>query len=423
MNLLRLFPVWLYMIALFVAPQLWVQAVLNWSVDFFIYPFWMFVLLLRGRIGEFFRLRTPDKFFLAYILWMVMSWVTNPAPGYASLIFVNYFKWFILYRLVVASIDTPAALRHVVVALIVVTGTIAVEAIQHINSVSGIGWAGQPFSWVDPSAESLGIDARTRWVGIFDGPGVFCVMFTVTLPFVLQYFSGAHPFWKRLIAFALLAPLFGYAIYSTGSRGGLLTALAIAGCWAVSRYRIGLDKLIWMAVGGAAFMVLGPAYLTSVTDSSKSAQHRVDMWFEGIEMVQQNPLFGIGKGNFAAYTGRLIAHNSGIEIMGELGMPGLFFWVGITYFGMRTLVLRYMESQDARERELLISLGISVIGYLVSSLFVTLEYETWYFLLAMTAAVSNWSSTVPTVTRKDLKIVGAIALGYFALIKAFVMVY
>ena len=82
-----------YLTALIIAPQLWVQAVLNWSVDFFIYPFWMFVLLLRGRIGEFFRLRTPDLFFLAYLLWMIMSWLTNPAPSYAALIFVNYFKW------------------------------------------------------------------------------------------------------------------------------------------------------------------------------------------------------------------------------------------------------------------------------------------------------------------------------------------
>ena len=147
------------------------------------------------------------------------------------------------------------------------------------------------------------------------------------------------------------------------------------------------------------------------------------MWVEGIEMVQHNPLFGIGKGNFAAYTGRLIAHNSGIEIMGELGLPGLFFWVAIIYFGMRTLVLRYMESVDARERELLVGLGICIIGYVVSSLFVTLEYETWYFVLALAAAIGNWSASTPIVTRRDLGVVGAITVGYVALIKAFVMVY
>jgi O-antigen ligase len=421
--LIRLLPIWLYLAALFIAPQLWVRSMLNWPVDFFIYPFWLFVLLVRGKLGRFFQIGVPDKFFLGLIVWMVLSWVTNGPPAAAPLILINYVKWFVLYRLVVASIDSSAALRHVGIVIIVLAGTIAIQAAQHLNSITGIGWAGQSFGWVDPSAESIGLDARTRWVGIFDGPGVFCVMFTIALPFVLQYFSKAYPFWKRFFAAALLAPLFGYAIYSTGSRGGILATLAVCGCWVISRYRISFDKLVWIAVGGAVFMVLGPAYLTSATDSNKSAQHRVDMWVEGIEMVQQNPVFGIGKGKFGSYTGKLIAHNSGIENMGEMGMPGLFLWIGLIYFGMKCLVARYIESQDGRERELLTALGICVIGYLVSSLFVTLEYETWYFILALTAAVGNWTSTPTTIDRRDLINIGATAIGFFALIKAFVMVY
>jgi putative inorganic carbon (hco3(-)) transporter len=421
--LIRLLPIWVYLAALFIAPQLWVRSMLNWPVDFFIYPFWFFVLLVRGRVGRVFQLGVPDKFFLGLILWMVLSWVTNGPPAAAPLILINYIKWFILYRLVVASIDSPASLRHVGIIIIVLAGTIAIEAAQHLNSVTGLGWAGQTFGWVDASAETTGLDARTRWVGIFDGPGVFCVMFTVALPFALQYLSNAYPFWKRVVAAGLLVPLFGYAIYSTGSRGGILATLAVCGCWVISRYRISFDKLIWMAIGGAVFMILGPAYLTSTTDSNSSAQHRVEMWVEGIEMVQQNPLFGIGKGKFGQYTGKLIAHNSGIENMGEMGMPGLFLWIGLIYFGMKSVVARYLESQDARERELLTALGICVIGYLVSSLFVTLEYETWYFILALTAAASNWTSTPTTIDRKDLINIGATSVAFFVLIKAFVMVY
>ena len=54
----------------------------------------------------------------------------------------------------------------------------------------------------------------------------------------------------------------------------------------------------------------------------------------------------------------------------------------------------------------------------------TLEYETWYFLLAAGRGDRQLvHQRAPTVTRRDLAIVGAIALGYVALIKAFVMVY
>jgi hypothetical protein len=49
-------------------------------------------------------------------------------------------------------------------------------------SSDGTGWAGQPFGWIDESAAQIGLDARIKWVGIFDGPGVFCTVFTVALP-------------------------------------------------------------------------------------------------------------------------------------------------------------------------------------------------------------------------------------------------
>ncbi len=419
----RLLPLWLWLVALFIAPQLWVKSILNWSVDLFIYPFWLLVVAMRRQLGTLFSMSVQDKFFLLMIVWMILSWVTNDPPAAMPVILFNYIKWYVLFRLVIATVDSPQALRHAGIAIILVAGIVAVQAIDHMNDPLGIGWAGQSFSWVDPSAQELGIDARTRWVGIFDGPGVFCVMFTVALPFALQYLAGAYPLWKRLLALFLLSPLFLYAIYSTGSRGGFLTTLAIGGGWVVSRYKISFNKLLLMGIGGAVFMVLGPAYLTSTTDSSRSAQNRVNMWIEGLEMVQFNPIFGIGKGNFGPYTGRLIAHNSGIEIMGEMGMVGLFLWVGLIYFGLRSIIARFLESTDARERELLIALGLAILGYLVSSLFVTLEYETWYVLLALAGAVTRWTKTPHLPDRRDLFVIGAISAGYFALIKAFAMIY
>lgn len=64
-----------------------------------------------------------------------------------------------------------------------------------------------------------------------------------------------------------------------------------------------------------------------------------------------------------------------------------------------------------------------ILGYLVSSLFVTLEYETWYVLLALAGAVTRWTKTPHLPDRRDLFVIGAISAGYFALIKAFAMIY
>jgi putative inorganic carbon (hco3(-)) transporter len=308
-------------------------------------------------------------------------------------------------------------------AVMAIVGVVAVQAAQHLNSPDGLGWAGQTFAWVDPSAASVGVTNRTRWVGIFDGPGVYCVMFTVALPFALQYIAPTYGRWKRLLAVTVLLPLFGYAVFTTGSRGGFLTAIAIAGFWVMSRYEISIKRVILAAVFVTVGMMVGPSYLTSTTDSNKSAQHRVDMWYEGIEMVQSHPLAGIGRGNFGAYTGRLIAHNSGIELMGETGFVGLFAWFGVIYLGFRNLADRVRETTDAPERELLMALGLCLIGYLVSSLFVTLEYETLYFVLGMTAGVRNFTTQQRTFRKRDAKIMAAIVLAFYAGMKLFVMGY
>ncbi len=418
-----LLPLWLYLIALFVAPQLWLGPFVNMRVDLIIYPLWLVWLAGRGRLGLVFAFRAQDWFILGFICWLTLSLVANGTPAHTATAVQFYFKWFVLYRLTAASIDSVKTLQKAAHAILVVVGIVAVEAIQHLHSPDGLGWARQSFGWVNELAATAGVKARTRWVGIFDGPGVFAVMFTIALPFALQYVAPAYGKFKRLLALAVLLPLYGYAVFSTGSRGGFLATLAVLGLWVLSRYKVSMKHIVMGSVVAAAGLMLGPAYLTSTSDSSKSAQHRVDMWGEGVEMVENNPLFGIGRGNFARYTGKLIAHNSGIEVMGETGLVGLFLWIGASYMGFRTLLVRSRQTTDPRERELLLAVGLCLVGYLVSSLFVTLEYETMYFIWGLMAGARNFSDGEAPFTKRDAKIIGAIVVGYFALIKGFVMAY
>jgi len=414
-------PIWFYLVSLFIAPQLWVEPLLGLRIDLLVYPLWVLALTLRGRLGLVFRFGTQDWFLAGFVGWAILTMVVNPQPPRFDELAQNYLKWLLMYRLTAASIDSPATLRKASWAILVTVGVIAIEAIQHL--LGGEGWARQGFAWVDASAASVGVEHRTRWVGIFDGPGVFCVMFTIALPFALQYAARAYGKAARVMAVVVGLPLYGYAIFSTGSRGGMLTALAILGFWVLSRYEITVKRIVLSAVIAVAAMMVGPSYLTSTTDAEHSAQHRVDMWVEGLEMAQSHPIVGIGRGNFAGYTGMLIAHNSGIELMGETGFVGLFLWFGVIYCGFRALAARSRESPDPKERELLNALGLSLVGYLVSSLFVTLEYETLYFVLGLTAGVRNFTQGEAPYAKRDAKIMGAIVVSYFVLIKLFAMTY
>lgn len=147
------------------------------------------------------------------------------------------------------------------------------------------------------------------------------------------------------------------------------------------------------------------------------------MWAEGVEMVRYNPVFGIGKGNFLSYTSKLIAHNSAIEIMGETGAPGLFLWLGIIYMGYKTLLAGYRKSEDLRVQSYIVAIGLSIAGYLLSSMFVTLEYETFYFLLAISAAVGNTLQVSPRFAWRDLWLLGGTMMSFFIAVKLVAILY
>jgi len=411
-----------YLVLLFIAPQLWIEPFVGLRTDLFLYPAWIGWIAMTGRAADLFRFGPQDWFFAAWLVWIVVSIVVNGFADNSSTIIQDYVKWFILYRLVVVSLPTLTHVRRGLLMLLFFGLILAVEGIQQMHSPTGTGWAGQGFSWTDLEALREGVRGRTRWINIFDGPGVFCVVYTIALPFAAQYLGKPFGARSRVLGLLLLAPLL-LATFYTGSRGGFLATVGVFGLFMLTKFRISPARMLMIGGVLLAVLALAPGYLTSTSDAENSAQHRIDMWAEGIEMVRYNPLFGIGRGNFLSYTHRLIAHNSAIEVMGETGVPGLFFWLGIIYMGFKNLFFAYRETQDAMLRSYVIALGLSVAGYIMSSMFVTLEYETFYLLLAFMAAVGRTLSAPPKFTRSDFLKMGAMMAAFFVGVKTLVMLY
>jgi len=410
----------IYLTTLFIAPQLWIEPLVGLRVDFYVYPIWILAVFLSREKNPL-TLTTLDKFYLLMLLWMVLSMAMNGFHERSTDIIANYTKWFILFKLVSMTVTSAERLRTVALMLIFFGLVLAVEGIDHKTSESGLGWAGQALGWIDPEA-AADEPGRTRWINIFDGPGVFCVVYTIALPFLMQYLVAPFGAGTRLLGAGLLGLLL-VAIYFTGSRGGFLTTLVVFALFVAVRYKMSLVKIAFVSgVISVAFM-LAPAYMTTLDDPSKSSKYRVEMWIEGVEMVQQNPLFGIGKGNFLNYTDRLIAHNSSIEIMGETGLPGLFFWIGLLYMALKNVLYYARECENERDKAYATALGLSVVGYIASSMFVTLEYETLYFLLGLCAALGFRLKQPNLFTERDFWTISTMTVGWAILIKVFVMLY
>ena len=417
-----MFFLWVYLTALFIAPQLWVEPFIGARVDLFIYPAWLLWILATGRGRELVRFRAQDLFFMGMLGWIVLSTMANAAGERTIPTVIDYFKWFVLYRLVFATITDLSRIRSALLAVLFFGMVLAVEGIQHMHSPDGLGWAGQDFGWMDDNAAAAGVAGRTRWINIFDGPGVFCVAYTISLPVAIVLAMKPFHVAVRLAAVGMVVALV-IATYYTGSRGGFLATIGVMGLFVLVRLHVSVTRV---AIAGGivlAALAVAPSHLTTTKDSHKSAQHRIDMWFKGLEMLRWNMAFGVGKGNFAAHSGRLIAHNSGVEIMAETGAPGFLLWVGMLYMAFRNIVAARAGTEDAVTRSYLLALSLSLAGYLMSAFFVTLEYETLYFLLALAAAAGRHATSPPTFSWRDAAMVAGAALAFFILIKLIVMMY
>ena len=413
----------IYLILLILAPQLWFGLFIGLPVDFILFPLWLGTLALQGKIVRLWTFQSPDFFFLAMIGWIIISSLINQSNVLTNKIIFDYIKFFILYRLTIASIDNFYQMQRVICVILVLSYVMVIESIQHKFSLNGIGWAGQPLGWADESLLKATGSGRTKWINIFDGPGVFCVIFTNALPFVMQYFDKHNSFIRKSFACIIIVPLL-MAIYFTGSRGGVVASATIFFAYLAIRTKLSPVNICIASIIAAAFFLIAPAFLTSTSDSHNSAQKRVEMWKQGVEMTKYNPLFGIGKGNFSHYTGSLIAHNSAIEVMGETGLPGFFLWVTLRFLSLKGLFLFYKSAEStAQHKSLAKALGICIIGYIAGSMFVTLEYETFYFLLGLAAALVRVNSVFVQYTRKDFKFVSWGIVGWIFFLKVFFMIY
>ena len=249
----------------------------------------------------------------------------------------------------------------------------------------------------------------------FYDPNDFAFLLVCVLPFVI--FNSFKEKGMKKVFLLLSASLMITVIILTRSRGGFIGLLVIGA--------VILFKTIKKSKGLAGFILLiFLAVFTFATPSGYwermetivepgddyniySPSGRIEVWKRGIKLITKNPITGIGIGNFATAegssredTGRQkepwkTAHNSFIQIGGELGIGGLFLFVLLIYNLLKTL--RKIKSTDLSINTLRDSLEVSLIGYVTGGFFLSQAYGTViYFLTGMTIALKY------VVKRSDL---------------------
>lgn len=246
----------------------------------------------------------------------------------------------------------------------------------------------------------------------------------LVIPFLLL--GVLWPKRNIVIRITLVALIF-YAIYTvlgTGSRGALVALLA-TGLYAVAMGTVAVRIAALLIT--PIVVVLLAAFLPSVTkerlmtvfteqdsvsgEANESRSKRTYLLMQSLKLTAQNPLFGVGMGQFMNYEGFQakesgirgawqVSHNSYTQVSSELGLPGMFFFLAAivgTYIVLAHNRRQVRGQPGAAQIELTIfCTALSLIGFCVAIFFLTLAYR--FYLPTMSGLVIAIATVIRNFT-------------------------
>jgi O-antigen ligase len=240
-----------------------------------------------------------------------------------------------------------------------------------------------------------------------------------TIPYLFFFLRDAESTKVRsftLGALIVILPVFQLA----GSRGGFI-GLMIVVLLAMFFFKgIKRSKRVWSVLGTAAalFILGGPAYREKVLSIFKPEEDynmtdeegRIAMWKAGMALAKQRPSVGYGPRSFGEAYGTFseralirggipwrAAHDAYVELSAEDGFPASAIFIAMLFTAIAVSWRVRNRARDPRfgsDGQMLAMLAqsnaIGIVGYLVSSIFLSSEYLTIiYGMLAMTVVLGK----------------------------------
>lgn len=333
--------------------------------------------------------REPKKYSPQFILLcffslvIVFSSLLNQWVGGGFVLVQKFILVAVLPFLLITNLIKTEKNIKTVMWISVISAVIMISnGVSQINSEQGIGWAGSLLSQ----------GTRITYIGVLNDPNDLGAFLVLVLPFSFYLSKYASNSISRLITKSSSLFIL-YGIYLTNSRGALLATLVIFGVYFY--FRFGRIKSIFLGLLSLPVLIFVLSSFREIDSSEESASGRVEAWYEGVEMLKDNPFFGVGMGGFTDYH-HLTAHNSFVLVMAELGIVGYGIWFCILSlsFYMIYIPFRYfnqsfrLDSDNTSENSSLLSiltlnacLFYSFIGYFTAIFFLSRSYHFFTFFI------------------------------------------
>jgi O-antigen ligase len=369
---------------------------------YFFAPLALLAVIFSGGLRRVFR-ETPPKFWLAFVVWMFLAVPFSSWKGGSFVHGITYVKTDFIMLLVTAGLAaTWTDCRKIIY-------TIAAASLVNI---------GTAIFFLKPGEERLAMD----WSATIGNSNDLAAHLLLVLPFVLFIFLKPHT--RPPIRFAAAAVcVFGlFQVLRTASRGALIALVLtvlfvfIRGS-ARQKLAIGVSSVI-ILVALIAFLPADTlTRLTSFSREKDVSQEGKDVNEEALESSDvrqyvlkqsiiytfQNPVFGVGPGQFSTYEGTTQtkqglqgkwkeAHNSYTQISSECGIPALVFYLAALFSTFGLLAKIHKNATGPYRSELITGsycITIGLVAYSVAVFFVNFAY-TFYLPSVSGLVVAMW---------------------------------
>lgn len=349
------------------------------------------VILFSGRLGRIKPSEEPVTRWM-FILFgvMALSMVQAMDFSYSWEWMNDFFKVFLFFIMIVTLTEDVGDCEVLLLVFCLMSATIAYEAI--FNFMTG--------NLVESMDESRRMSYAVANTGMGSGHVALANMCNQAL--AVSWYVGACHRNKNIRLFGLgLFVLLLAGVVVSGSRGGffgLAAFFVFAVVFAENRMKMVLYELLAIGV----IVIVNPDYLNFmkkvkvIGSSDTSTGSRLQGLSHGFQMMVKRPILGVGPGCYPIARGTwfgwsLWAHNLYGELMGDLGLMGVF-----TYYSFLKcyLVTAYRILKESTTDPVIGNICKAVLVATVVRLVLGMGSHSlyiffWYFLAGIMVVVSR----------------------------------
>ena len=358
----------------------------------------LLALLLGSKKGRPKKLPLELKLIFALFAWLIL---TIPFAywrgGSFDVVFWGFSKAVIIALTLTLTVSRTFQLRRLIFvqAIGVTLMTIASVIVNHRmqGRLSGIG------------------------EGLLSNPNDLAMNIALNWPLCLAFLlSGRGLARKMFWGLGMLVMI--YAVMATYSRAGFM-ALSLAVVLCLWEFGVRGKRFLLLAgavLCGLVLIVAVPQNYSKRLETlagkfqqgdmdNGSSEARKDLLVKSLKITATHPIFGIGPGNFQAYTHLWrVTHNTYTELSSECGIPALLLFLLLLSRAFRNVkyARKSLRANQNRELQLYASaLWVALAAYLLGAFFASTAYELFpYYLVTYTTLLYRIASQ-----QKDDKVI------------------